>query len=107
MVGVMRSGLKMFAYPNCQALYQVVKVERGPVSDDREVACLSCGAPLLGREGDFLLKYFMLRKAERKKGWRRNERPRPASASGRAELNRLWQPPIRCRSKSGWKVKAA
>jgi SPOR domain len=42
----------------------------------------ACGAPLVGREGNFVLKYFMLRKAARKKGWRRrNEKSQPASAS--------------------------
>jgi hypothetical protein len=76
--------VKMFTCPNCQALYQVVKVEPGLETVDRELACLSCGAPLSGREGNFVLKYFMLRKAARKKGWRRNERaPTRASDSGR------------------------
>ena len=75
--------VKMFTCPNCQALYQVVKVERGLETVDREVARLSCGAPLVGREGNLVLEYFMLRKAIRKKGWRRNEMPQPASASGR------------------------
>jgi predicted Zn finger-like uncharacterized protein len=74
--------VKMFTCPNCRALYQVVKVERGLETVDREVACLSCGAALPSREGDFVLKHFMLRKATRKKGWRRNEKPQSASASG-------------------------
>jgi hypothetical protein len=74
MVGIRQSGLKMFTCPNCQALYQVVKVERGLETVDRDVAC-SCGAPLPGREGNFVLKYFMLRKAARAKGWRRREAP--------------------------------
>ena len=33
-----------FTCPNCQALYQVVKVEAGPETVDCEVACRSCGA---------------------------------------------------------------
>jgi hypothetical protein len=77
--------VKMFTCPNCQALYQVVKVEPGQETVDREVACLSCGAPLPGREGNFVLKYFMLRKATRKKGWRRDDKPQPASASGQGK----------------------
>jgi hypothetical protein len=74
-------GSNSFVCPICQAPYQVVKVERGrETTIDRELACLSCGAQLPGREGNFVLKYFMLRKAAGKKGWRRNEKPQPASA---------------------------
>ena len=54
-----------FTCPNCQALYEVVKVEAGPETTLREVTCLSCGGPLLAREGKFVLKYFMLREASR------------------------------------------
>jgi hypothetical protein len=74
--------VKMFTCPNCQALYQVVKVERGPETVDRDVTCRSRGAPLPGREGNFVLKYFMLRKAGRAKSWRRrNRKPQSTSAS--------------------------
>jgi hypothetical protein len=52
-----------FTCPRCQALYQVVKVEAGPESDNREITCRACGGPLVGREGKFVLKYFLLRKA--------------------------------------------
>jgi hypothetical protein len=45
-----------FACPNCDAYYQVVKVEADPETNDRELACRSCG----GR-GKFVLKYFLLR----------------------------------------------
>src|SRR6185312_299088 len=51
-----------FTCPTCQALYHIVKVERGPETVDHELACRSCGASLPGREGSFVLKYFMLRK---------------------------------------------
>ena len=43
--------------------YQVVKVEAGPETDNREIKCRACGGPLVGREGKFVLKYFLLRKA--------------------------------------------
>jgi hypothetical protein len=72
--------VKMFTCLSCQALYQVVKIERGRETVDREVVCLSCGASLPGHEGNFVLKYFMLRKASRKKGWRHNEKPRPSTS---------------------------
>jgi hypothetical protein len=54
-----------FACPNCNALYQVIKVEAGPETTDQEIACRSCGGPLAGREGKFVLKYFLLRGAGR------------------------------------------
>jgi predicted Zn finger-like uncharacterized protein len=67
----MSPSIKMSTCAKCQALYYVVKVESGPETVERDVMCPSCGAPLVGREGNFVLKYFMLRKAGRKKGWRR------------------------------------
>ena len=49
-----------FVCPNCDALYKLVKVEAGPETVVREVACRSCEAPLSGTEGKFILKYFLL-----------------------------------------------
>jgi predicted Zn finger-like uncharacterized protein len=40
------SSFKSFKCPNCQALYQIVKVEAGPDSVIQEVPCRVCGAPL-------------------------------------------------------------
>jgi transcription elongation factor Elf1 len=54
-----------FTCPNCQALYEIVKVEAGPESDSREIVCRACGAPLTAREEKFVLKYFLLRKGVR------------------------------------------
>ena len=54
-----------FTCPNCQALYEVVKVEAGPETDSREIVCRACGGPLTGREESFVLKYFLLRKGIR------------------------------------------
>ena len=56
-----------FTCPHCGALYQMVRVEAGPETTDRELACRSCGAPLASREGDFVLKYFLVKKALRPK----------------------------------------
>ena len=36
---------------NCGALYQVLKCEAGPETDDRQITCRACGAPLVGRDG--------------------------------------------------------
>ena len=52
-----------FTCPNCGAFYQLVKAEAGPETDNREITCRACGGPLVGREGKFVLKYFLLRKA--------------------------------------------
>ena len=60
-----------FKCPNCDALYQVVRVEALPEARDHEIKCLVCGEPLAAREGEFVLKYFLLRTAARKKTWRR------------------------------------
>jgi transcription elongation factor Elf1 len=54
-----------FTCPNCQALYHVVKVEAGPETDSREIVCRACDAQLAAREGQFVLKYFLLRKGAR------------------------------------------
>jgi hypothetical protein len=65
---VVATGTRFFNCPNCNALYQIIKAEAGPESVDREVACRVCGGPLVGREGKFVVKYFLLRKAGRRKG---------------------------------------
>ena len=49
--------------PNCNALYQIVKVEAGPEAVDRQVTCRACGGPLPGREGKFVINIFSLRNA--------------------------------------------
>jgi bifunctional non-homologous end joining protein LigD len=47
------------------AVYQVVRVEAGPETSDGEIACRVCGSPLAARDGEFVLKYFLLRAARR------------------------------------------
>lgn len=46
-----------FNCPTCGALYKLVRVE-APTANDKPLTCLSCGVPLLNREGKFALKYF-------------------------------------------------
>ena len=65
MLGGKPSASSSFTCPNCQALYHIVKVEAGPETSDRELACRSCGATLPSREDKYVLKYFLLRKAAR------------------------------------------
>src|SRR5262249_49079698 len=69
---------------NCKALYQIVKVEAGPQTADREVTCRDCGAPFPVREGKFALKYLMLRRATRVRRWKRQRRTKAGSESGTA-----------------------
>jgi hypothetical protein len=58
--------------PNCDALYQLVKVEPGPETiTDRKFPCRACGAPLDAHDGEFVLKYFLLRTAGRKQSWQK------------------------------------
>jgi hypothetical protein len=45
--------------------------EAGPESVFQDVTCRVRGAPLAGREGKFVLKYFLLRKVTRIQGDRR------------------------------------
>jgi hypothetical protein len=51
--------------PNCKALYQVVRTKGGPETVNLEAACGICKGPFVAREGQFVLKYFLLRKAIR------------------------------------------
>ena len=60
-----------FNCAQCNALYQVVKVEAGPETVDHEITCRACSGPLTGRDGKFVLKYFLLRKAARLQKWKR------------------------------------
>lgn len=46
--------------PHCKTKYNVVRVEAVPDTKDDDVTCLSCGGPLAGREGAFVIKYFLV-----------------------------------------------
>jgi len=58
-----------FTCPHCASLYEVVRAEALPKSVDPQIACPTCAGPLPAREAQFILKYFLLRKADR--GWQR------------------------------------
>ena len=60
---------------HCNALYQVIRAEAGPETTERDVACRVCGGPLPAREGQLVLKYFLLRKAIGNQKWRRQSVP--------------------------------
>ena len=67
------AAVQFFTCASCNALYQVVKAEAGPETRDGEIACRVCGAPLASRDGEFVLKYFLLRKASRQQVWQKRQ----------------------------------
>jgi hypothetical protein len=48
-----------FDCPNCRAEYKLVRAEADPPPDP-QIVCRRCAAPLQGREGKFMLKYFLV-----------------------------------------------
>jgi hypothetical protein len=77
-------GPSSFTCPSCKALYELVKVAAGPETVFRDVSCRVCDRALAGREGDFVLKYFLLRKGRTFKNRGAHSKPQPTSAFGRA-----------------------
>ena len=60
-----------FDCPNCGAQYKLVRVETHETLPDQQLACRKCGGPLHGREGRFVLKYFLVDRPGRKAPGRR------------------------------------
>jgi hypothetical protein len=54
------ASIDTFMCPTCGAAYRLIRVLADPALADCEIACRNCGAALLGREGDQVLKYFMI-----------------------------------------------
>jgi transcription elongation factor Elf1 len=50
----------LFDCPTCHAHYKLVRIECDHGEFDGTIACRSCGAPLQGREGNNILKYFLV-----------------------------------------------
>jgi DNA-directed RNA polymerase subunit RPC12/RpoP len=62
-----------FACPTCGAKYKIVPVEApAEAAADRDIACYDCGGPLRGRDGAFILKYFLVDPPKRRKRNRRS-----------------------------------
>jgi predicted RNA-binding Zn-ribbon protein involved in translation (DUF1610 family) len=55
-----------FYCPDCKTKYQIVRMESPSIGVDDKIACISCGEPLSGREGAFILKYFLVNRPEEK-----------------------------------------
>ena len=45
--------------PTCKGRYKLVRAEAGPETLNGTIECYYCGGPLIGREGQFVLKYFV------------------------------------------------
>ena len=56
------SSIAPFICPSCGAIYKVVRVEAEPAAGER-IDCCNCGASLEGREGRFVLKYFLVERS--------------------------------------------
>jgi hypothetical protein len=61
----------LFNCPACGAEYKVVRMEATSAeTPDEELQCRNCGGPLDARDGNFILKYFLVKtpkKGRRKK----------------------------------------
>jgi hypothetical protein len=62
---VPNSQAEAFSCPNCNSRYKLVRAEADPESPEGQVPCRQCGAPLNGREGHLVLKYFLVDKPRR------------------------------------------
>jgi len=51
-----------FDCPKCGTPYTLLRVEADATSEDSAIACTVCGAPLLARDEQFVLKYFLMRR---------------------------------------------
>jgi hypothetical protein len=67
----------LFHCPNCNALYQIVRIDAGPKINVRQVTCRPCGAPLPSRHGKFVVRYFLLRTSAYKQKWKRPRKKEP------------------------------
>ena len=75
-----KSAAVHFNCPHCNALDQIIKVEAGPETiTDRWVTCRNCTGALPARDGNSLIKYFLLREAARSdpRARRGSQRQRP------------------------------
>jgi predicted RNA-binding Zn-ribbon protein involved in translation (DUF1610 family) len=55
-----------FDCPNCGAQYKLVRVETNETLPDQQLTCRKCRGPLHGREGRFVLKYFLVDRPRRR-----------------------------------------
>ena len=91
----MTTGKPSFHCPNCNALYQVVKVEAGPETGYRAINCRACGAPLPPREASSSSSIFCFAQADAfSVGDDRIEPPIKASWQSRWSVSRMGGSPM-------------
>jgi hypothetical protein len=56
----LQSQAELFNCPNCNSQYKLVRAEADHVASYGPIECYHCGGPLNGREGQFILKYFLV-----------------------------------------------
>jgi predicted RNA-binding Zn-ribbon protein involved in translation (DUF1610 family) len=56
----LKQAMSRFDCPNCGARYTLLRVEAEGAEPAGEIACRSCGGPLQGYDGQFILKYFLV-----------------------------------------------
>jgi hypothetical protein len=83
------NAVPLFRCKSCFALYQIIKGPAGPETVDREIACRVCNTPLPAREGQFVLKYFLLREASRMDVERARQGSLRAKPTARPKKGRL------------------
>ena len=55
-----------FNCPTCNGAYKLVRAEADSRSFNGPIECYYCGGPLVGREGEFVLKYFVADKPRKR-----------------------------------------
>jgi hypothetical protein len=60
-----KSHAELFNCPNCNAQYKLVRAEADHAASYSQIECYHCGAPLNGREAQFILKYFLVDRPRR------------------------------------------
>jgi hypothetical protein len=85
------SKFSFYKCPNCAALYQLIKSQVGP-RDNPQTSCGACSGELPARDGEFALKYFMLREAARTQKWKRPPVSNRAARRPRLKIRSLRSP---------------
>jgi predicted RNA-binding Zn-ribbon protein involved in translation (DUF1610 family) len=62
---MVKSEAELVKCPNCGSQYKLVRVEAERDPSHGRIECRRCGGPLSGREGRFILKYFLIDRPRR------------------------------------------
>jgi len=56
--------IQEFGCPLCQARYKIVRANAGPETINLLVHCIVCQRPFVSRDGEDILKYFLIKRPE-------------------------------------------